>query len=130
MRGHGPMVYGVSRRVTGDAHAAEDVYQGTFLLLARKAGTIVRPEALGAWLHQTALRLAMRSRQSREQRLTPLPPRPAVASSPLDDLSARELLGVLDEELARLPQEQRLAVVLCCLEGLSLHEAAARLGWT
>src|SRR5262245_4282134 len=61
MRRHGPMVLGVSRRVTRDSHAAEDVFQATFLLLARKAGSIRRAEGLGAWLHRTAFRLALRS---------------------------------------------------------------------
>jgi RNA polymerase sigma factor (sigma-70 family) len=131
MSRHGPMVLGVSRRVTRDAHAAEDVFQATFLLLARKADTIRRPEALGAWLHQAAFRLALRARHARDLCPASIPPRPLLATppSPLDDLTARELLAVLDDELARLPEQHRLAVVLCCLEGLSVEEAAVRLGW-
>jgi RNA polymerase sigma factor (sigma-70 family) len=124
---HGPMVLGVARRVARHAQDAEDVFQATFLLLARKARSIRRPDALGAWLHQSAFRLALRARR-RHPPPEAQPPRQA--PDPLDALTARELLAALDEELARLPDEQRAAVVLCGLEGLSLEEAARRLGWS
>src|SRR5207244_1646917 len=101
MRRHGPMALGVSRRASGDAHAAEDVFQATFLLLARKADTIRRPEAPGAWLHQAARRLALRARRSRAEVVGPAR---CPARGPLDDITARELLGILDDELARLPE--------------------------
>src|SRR5437764_14847076 len=60
---HGPMVLAVCRRVLGDAHEAEDAFQATFLVLARKAGTLARPDGLAAWLHGTARRLALLSRR-------------------------------------------------------------------
>ncbi len=126
---HGPMVLGLCRRVLGDAHDAEDAFQATFLTLAQKAASIRRPESLAAWLHGTAFRLALRlrrradARRGRESRATTRTP-----PSPLDELSARELLTVLDEELQRLPEVHRLPLVLCSLEGLSQEEAARRLG--
>src|SRR5947209_7668974 len=59
---HGSMVLGVCRRVLRDADRAEDVAQATFLVLARKAGTIRRGDTLSAWLHQTARHLALKHR--------------------------------------------------------------------
>jgi RNA polymerase sigma factor (sigma-70 family) len=125
---HGPMVLGLARRVVRDAQLAEDVFQATFLTLARKAGSIRRAEALPCWLHGVAFRLSLRARQSRrrqqQEACRPLPPSP----SALDELTAAELLAVLDEELAALPERDRGPLLLCCLEGLSQDEAAKRLG--
>jgi RNA polymerase sigma factor (sigma-70 family) len=133
VRRYGPMVQGVCRRVLGNAHEAQDAAQATFLVLARKAAAIRPAGALAGFLYgvasrlaQTARRAAARRRQ-REARCA-LSPRPQ--PSPLDELTARELMEVLDEELRRLPELYRQPVILCCLEGLSLDEAAARLGWT
>jgi RNA polymerase sigma factor (sigma-70 family) len=126
---HGPMVLGLARRVVGDFQIAEDVFQATFLTLARKAGTIRHPEALPGWLHGVAFRLALRARRSRQRcrdqeanARGPCPP------TPLDELTAREFLAVLDEELQALPETFRGPLILCCLEGLSQEEAATRLG--
>jgi RNA polymerase sigma factor (sigma-70 family) len=128
---HGAMVLGLCRRVVGDHHAAEDVFQAAFLTLARKARSIRRPEALAAWLHGVAFRLAVRARRSRSvcrarenQVIAPSTP------TPLDELSVRELLAIVDQELHALPENYRLPVILCCLEGLSLDESARRLGWS
>jgi RNA polymerase sigma factor (sigma-70 family) len=132
---HGPMVQGVCRRVLHDTHHAEDAFQATFLVLARKAATVRPPDRLAAWLHgvgrQVALRLlrgeARRRRREADRTLS----RPtAVAAQPLGELSARELLLIFDEELQRLPPEYRLPLTLCCLEGLTQEEAARRLGWS
>lgn len=60
---HGPMVLNVSRRILHDAHAAEDVFQATFLVLADRAGAIHRPTSLAGFLHGVAYRLAVRARR-------------------------------------------------------------------
>jgi RNA polymerase sigma factor (sigma-70 family) len=128
---HGPMVLGAARRVVGDEHTAEDVFQATFVMLARRAGHFRHPAALPAWLHRTACNLArtaLRARKRRHRAEAGAVAGPA--GSPLDDLSSRELLAILDEELRRLPEAFRLPLILCCLEGRSQDETAALLGWT
>jgi RNA polymerase sigma factor (sigma-70 family) len=131
---HGPMVLRVCRRILGDRAAAEDCFQATFLVLSRKVRTLRRPELLAGWLHGVALRIAAEARRARfRRRLTPMsahvsdPPDPH--PDPLEQLTARELLIAVDEEVERLPQAYRLPVILCCLEGLSQEETARCLGW-
>jgi RNA polymerase sigma factor (sigma-70 family) len=125
---HGPMVLGLARRVVDDWQTAEDVFQATFLMLARRAHTIRRPESLSCWLHGVAFRLALRARHGRRRRQErETHARYTSPPTPLDELTARELLSVLDEELQHLPVDYRAAVILCCLEGLSQEEAAKRL---
>lgn len=129
---HGPMVLGVCRRILADTHAAEDAFQTTFLALARQARRFRRPTALPAWLHGVAIRTANRARGRRSRRkLIETTPRPARATpDPLDEISGRELLAVIDHELARLPETYRLPLLLCGVEGLARDEAALRLGWS
>ncbi len=126
---HGPMVLGVCRRILGDAHEAEDAFQATFLVLARKAATVVRREKVASWLYGVAVRTAKEARgraarrRAREERVsTP------IHVEPPDDAFPDELRDILDEELARLPARHRGPVVLCELEGLPRPEAARRLG--
>jgi RNA polymerase sigma factor (sigma-70 family) len=124
---HGPLVLGVCRRALGDAHAAEDAFQATFLLLARRAARLRSPDALAGWLHGTARRVARQLRRGddrrrrREQRHTP-------PAAPPADVTWRELRRLLDAELARLPAAYREPLILCYLEGLTQAEAARRLG--
>ena len=126
---HGAMVLGVCRRVLGNRHAAEDAFQATFLVLARKAPAIARREQLASWLHGVARRAAMDARaraarqHAREKRLGITSP-----VERMDEIQKSELRSVLDEELAGLPERHRAAIVLCELEGLSRREAAGRLG--
>ncbi len=117
---HGPMVLGVCRRVLGDAQHAEDAFQATFLVLARRAAHLRKPEALASFLHGTALRLASKARQATRRRELPaidgLPEPTDPHPDPLDLLSGRELLALLDEEVDRLPERYRLPVLLCVLQ--------------
>jgi RNA polymerase sigma factor (sigma-70 family) len=128
---HGPMVLGVARRIVADVHTADDVFQATFLALAQRAASIRRPTALPAWLHHTARHFALATRRSQARRscaeAAVTPKRPA---DPLAELTARELVAILDEELAQMPEALRLPLILCCLEGRSQDEAAALLGWS
>jgi RNA polymerase sigma factor (sigma-70 family) len=137
VRRHGAMVMGVCRRVLGDRHDAEDAFQATFLVLARKAGSIRRAESLGIWLHRVARQLALRARANRDRRQKfehcGLPANGAglKASNGIelaDELSLREALLILDEEIGRLPDNLRGPVVLCYLQGRTNEEAARDLG--
>jgi RNA polymerase sigma factor (sigma-70 family) len=126
---HGPLVLGVCRRVLGNPHDADDAFQATFLILARKAGSIARTTALPCWLYQVAYRVALKAkgqaatRKKCEQRAGE-----RQADDPLAEITGRELLGVLDEELQTLPEHHRGPLVLCYLEGHTCEEAARRLG--
>jgi RNA polymerase sigma factor (sigma-70 family) len=135
LRRHGPMVLGVGNRVLGQVQDAEDVLQATFLLLARKAGSIRRGEALGGWLHAVAFRLAVKvrgqreMRRQRETRAAARRPPEADAARPAGFEAAwRELQGVLDEELGQLPERYRVPLVLCYLEGKTQEEVQRQLG--
>jgi RNA polymerase sigma factor (sigma-70 family) len=125
---HGAMVLGVCRRVLGNQHAAEDAFQATFLVLARKAAAIARRAQLASWLHGVASRAAMDARaraarqHAKEKRLGIMSP-----VERMDEIQMSELRSILDEELGRLPERHRAAIVLCELEGLSRREAARRL---
>jgi RNA polymerase sigma factor (sigma-70 family) len=128
VRRHGPMVLAVCRRVTGRPHDAEDAFQAAFLVLARRAGHLRRPDGLANWLYGVACRTALEARAVRrraEDHAVPAAPEPA-APPPPDD--AADLRRVIDEELAKLPDKYRTAVVLCDLEGLPRAAAAAQMG--
>jgi RNA polymerase sigma factor (sigma-70 family) len=131
VRRHGPLVMGVCRRVLHDPDDAEDAFQATFLALARRAGSVGRRAALGTWLYQVAYYAALRVRKrtaSRRQRERKAPPRQQ--ADPLAEVTGRELLTVLDEELQRLPERLRAPLVLCYLQGRTRDEAAHELGWS
>jgi RNA polymerase sigma factor (sigma-70 family) len=129
VRRHGPMVLAVCRRVLRDAHEAEDAFQATFLVLSRKAASVMRREKVASWLYGVAVRTAGQARdraarrRARERRVSA-----PIRVYPPDDGPPDELRDILDEELARLPDRHRGPVVLCELEGLSRPEAARRLG--
>jgi RNA polymerase sigma factor (sigma-70 family) len=131
---HGPLVLQVCQRVVGNVHDAEDAFQAAFLVLAREAATVRHPEALPAWLHGVARHAALKARSAKVRQVRQAQLVTAHAADPhpdpLSELSARELLAILDEEVQRLPKKYRLPVILCCLQGLSLEEAARQLGWT
>ncbi len=126
---HGPMVLGVCRRALRDPDAAADAFQATFLVLVRKAGSVRVEDSLGRWLYGVSRRVAARARVEAARRASregPGPgPEPAV---PSDDGGRRELLEALDEEVARLPEPFRAAVLLCDLEGMTHEAAAGQLG--
>src|ERR1700731_4596533 len=130
VRRHGPMVWSVCRRVLRNHQDAEDAFQATFLVLVRKAASIVPREMVANWLygvaHQTArkARATTAKRQAREKQVNELPEPEARTEPEL----WRDLQPLLDQELSRLPDKYRVAVVLCDLEGKTRKEAARQLG--
>jgi RNA polymerase sigma factor (sigma-70 family) len=126
---HGPMVLRVCRRVLRHEQDAEDAFQAAFLVLARSVASIRERGALASFLHGVAYRIAMKVRRSaarRQHHEARLRHRTsAVVPSPTWD----DVQGVLDEEIQRLPGPYRSAFVQCVLEGKSVPEAAALLGW-
>ena len=129
VRRHGRMVFNVCRRLLRRPQDAEDAFQATFLLLIRRAGSIRKREAVGSWLYKVAYRVALRARLAESRRARREPQGLEFPADEQDDsLLCRDLRPVLDEEVSRLPEKYRRAVVLCYLSGKSTEEAAAQLG--
>jgi RNA polymerase sigma factor (sigma-70 family) len=129
VRRHGPMVLGVCRRLLRNEHDAEDAFQAAFLVLARRAAALDRPERLGNWLHGVAVRVAREAPARAAARdVREASARVARPADPLAELRGRELRAVVDEEIARLPEAYRAAFVLCHLEGHTHAETARALG--
>ncbi len=122
---HGGTVRRVCLDVLGDLHEADDASQAAFLVLARKGGSIRKPESLGPWLHGVALRVSKKAktmairRKLAEKAATLADPAPPPAP-PCPELH---------EEIDRLPEAYRKPIVLCYLQGQSQSEAAKTLGW-
>ncbi len=116
---HGPMVLAACRRLLRDPNDAEDACQAAFLVLARKAAAIRKPDAPGSWLHRVAIRVARDLRSALARRAA----RPLAAGEDIarpaeaEELSWAEVCEALDEELQRLPEHYRAALVLCCVGG-------------
>jgi RNA polymerase sigma factor (sigma-70 family) len=128
---HGPMVMGVCRRILGNHHDAEDAFQATFIVLARKAAGIAPREMVGNWLYGVAYRAAARARSINGRRFArerPLAETDAPARDRQGDLW-RDVRLLIDRELNLLPANYRTAVVLCDLEGKSGKDAARQVGW-
>jgi RNA polymerase sigma factor (sigma-70 family) len=130
VRRHGPLVLGVCRRVLRDCHDAEDAFQATFLVLARRAASLSVGDSLGCWLYGVAYRTALEAhtmsarRRARERPMKDMPH--PVVSQP----EAQDWRPLLDRELGLLPEKYRSAIVLCDLEGRTRREAARLLAIT
>jgi RNA polymerase sigma factor (sigma-70 family) len=127
VRRHGPMVWSACQRVLRHEQDAEDAFQASFFVLARKAGSVRQEESLGGWLFQVAHRVALRARAVSDRRRDCSP----LTGNEPGRASAQESPRVpLEEELRRLPEPYRTAVVLCYVEGRTQAEAAALLATT
>mgnify|MGYP002780577392 CR=1 FL=1 len=127
VRRHAPMVWGVCRRHLASAHDAEDAFQAAFLVLFRRAQSVVPRQAVGNWLHGVARRTAAHVRAQvarRSMRERPVGLGADLPAPPPD----RDLPGAIDAAVARLPDRYREVVVLCDLQGETRATAARRLG--
>ncbi len=128
VRRHGPMVLGVCGGVLSNEADAEDAFQATFLILARKAASIRKRESVGSWLHGVAYRTALKARARSAVRQKSEARAPAPTPCNPDELTWREMQEVLHAELTALAERYRVPLVACYLEGKTQDEAAAQLG--
>jgi RNA polymerase sigma factor (sigma-70 family) len=126
---HGSMVLDVCRNVLGNESEAEDAFQATFLVLARKAGAIRKQASVGSWLYGVAYRTALKARaDSLRRRLREASAAGRIPSQPANDLSWGEVAQIVHAELNRFAEGYRAPLVLCYLEGRTQDEAARLLG--
>jgi RNA polymerase sigma factor (sigma-70 family) len=129
VRRHGPMVLRVCCRVLRHHQEAEDVFQAAFLALARRAASIRKGASVACWLHSVAYRLALKARRKAARRPErEAPDHRASDADPLDQLTARELLTLVDEELQKLPEKYRAPLLYCYLQEQTHARAAQLLG--
>jgi HlyD family secretion protein len=130
---HGPRVLGVCRRILANAEDADDAFQATFLVLAGKARSIGKREAVGSWLYGVAYRVALRARSQAARRRGHEQPLADCVDAAQEDPAAsagrRELCAVVGEELSRLPEKYRAPLLFCDGEGQSWALAARELSW-
>ena len=132
---HGPMVLGICRLVLDQEVDAEDAFQMTFLILARKVASIRNRAILAAWLHEVAYRTAVKVRLSMvrrrllERQSVSMLPSPLVPDRQHRDAAWNELRPVLHDEVRRLPDKYRIPVILSYLEGKTNEEVAELLHW-
>jgi RNA polymerase sigma factor (sigma-70 family) len=129
VRRHGPMVLGLCKRILKHTQDAEDAFQATFVVLMRRASSIVKREMLASWLYGVAYRIALRARSvSARRRGQEREYLEEMCVKPQPEEPDRDLAALLDQEVNRLPAKYRTPLVLCELQGRSRKDAAAELG--
>jgi RNA polymerase sigma factor (sigma-70 family) len=126
---HGPLVFGVCKRVLHHEQDSQDSFQAVFIVLAKKAASLRKHHSLAGWLHQVGHRVALAARRAAiRRRRHESEAKIMEPANPAWQAAWREVQALLDEEIQRLPQKYREPFVLCCLENLSCAQAALRLG--
>ncbi len=124
---HGLMVFRACRSILKDEHDARDAFQATFLILIHKRSTLWVNDSLGPWLHRVACRAALRAKVEAQRRRLHERRAADLATKEQEAMGTPELVGVLHEEVNRLPDRYRLPIVLCDLQGWTYTEAAHHL---
>jgi RNA polymerase sigma-70 factor, ECF subfamily len=125
---HVDRIHAVCRRILGNDHDALDATQEALLAVARGIGSFDGRAQFSTWCYRIATNAALDETRRRNRRPRPAESLPEVASGdPPTDERVADVLDV-DAALARLPEEQRVAVVLRDLAGLDYAEIAAVLG--
>jgi RNA polymerase sigma factor (sigma-70 family) len=132
---HIDLVYSAARRLTRDAHMAEDVTQAVFIVLAKKASRVRHGAMLPAWLltttrYASANAVTKSTRRRKYEKAAAMNAQDAIAADAGDSVSGEdgELSAALDAALARLGTTDRSAVAMRYLQGRSISEVAAALG--
>jgi RNA polymerase sigma factor (sigma-70 family) len=123
---HGPMDWDLCQCILRDEHDAEDAFQATFMILVQKARAIRRRDSIGPWLYGVARRVAMRAKTTAARRRACEGKPPKMLATTTADRAPQEEIELLHEEVDRLAEKYRAAVVLCYFQGRS-HSQAARL---
>lgn len=131
---HGPMVLGIAQRILGQSDLLDDVFQATFLVLAKRGRHMETWPSVAGWLVQVARRTALQARaksarRARHEQQAAAMTHTSITAEPAEVVSQRDLSRLLDTELARLPSKYRTPLVLCHLEGQTKEETARQLGW-
>ncbi len=131
---HGPMVLGIAQRILGQSEMLDDVFQATFLVLAKRGRQMETWPSVAGWLVQVARRTALQARaksarRTRHEQQAAAMTLTSNTAEPADVVGRRDLAQQLDAELARLPSKYRTPLVLCHLEGQTKEETARQLGW-
>ncbi|HJT77964.1 MAG TPA: sigma-70 family RNA polymerase sigma factor, partial [Gemmataceae bacterium] len=129
VRRHGPMVFGVCRRVLSNEADAEDAFQATFLVLATKAASIRPRGMVGNWLYGVARNIALKAKAMTRKRRTKERDAGARTAPVTKGPDSGGIMEFLDVELAALPDHYRLPILLHDLEGRTIREVASHLGW-
>jgi RNA polymerase sigma factor (sigma-70 family) len=129
LKRHAPMVWGVCRRLLPNHQDAEDAFQATFLVLVRKAATVVPREMVANWLYGVAYMTAHRAKVATARRHRREKPFVEMSEPALDKSDVwADLRLLLDQELSRLPAKYRAVVIFCDLEGKTRQQVAGQLG--
>jgi RNA polymerase sigma-70 factor (ECF subfamily) len=124
VRRHRQRMWAVALRTLGEPEEAADAVQDACLSAFRSAGSYRGDARVTTWLHRIVVNACLDRVRRRAVRPTvPLPDQ--APADPRDRLEERETQVELERALAALPDEQRLAIVLVDLQGLSVEEAAS-----